>query len=137
MSQDRRTGRSENFECGSSSGQVFLPPPSLQLTSLSDESLVLLYLSLSDEVELMAAFTPVDVISVQQGAGGWDTCWDLLLSTSTSTCMNTCTCTSGLNRFMNSFGSQLMLSLTFKGSANNGQSKWKIKMEKSGFTNTY
>lgn len=31
---------------------------------MSDESLALLYLSLSDEVELMATFTPADVISV-------------------------------------------------------------------------
>lgn len=37
--------------------------PSLQLSSMSDESLVLLYLSHSYEVELMATFTPADVIS--------------------------------------------------------------------------
>lgn len=47
-----------------SSGQVSFPAPSLQLSSTSDESLVLLYLSHSDEVELMATFTPADVISV-------------------------------------------------------------------------
>lgn len=40
------------------------PTPSLQLSSVSDESLVLLYLSHSDEVELMATFTPADVIRV-------------------------------------------------------------------------
>lgn len=38
------------------------PTPSLQLSSVSDESLVLLYSSHSDEVELMATFTPADVI---------------------------------------------------------------------------
>lgn len=44
--------------------RFFFPAPSLQLSSTSDESLALLYLSLSDEVELMATFTPADVISV-------------------------------------------------------------------------
>lgn len=44
--------------------RFFFPAPSLQLSSMSDESLALLYLSLSDEVELMATFTPADVISV-------------------------------------------------------------------------
>lgn len=58
---DRYGGRGE---CVSSSGQVSSPAPSLQLSSTSDESLVLLYLSHSDEVELMATFTPADVISV-------------------------------------------------------------------------
>lgn len=38
------------------------PTPSLQLSSLSDERLALLYSSHSDEVELMATFTPADVI---------------------------------------------------------------------------
>lgn len=38
------------------------PTPSLQLSCVSDESLVLLYSSHSDEVELMATFTPADVI---------------------------------------------------------------------------
>lgn len=51
-------------ECVSSSVQVSFPAPSLQLSSTSDESLALLYLSHSDEVELMATFTPADVISV-------------------------------------------------------------------------
>lgn len=50
-------------ECLSSSGQVSNPTPSLQLSSVSDESLALLFLSHSDEVELMATFTPTDVIS--------------------------------------------------------------------------
>ena len=48
----------------SSSVQVSSPAPSLQLSSTPDESLALLYLSHSDEVELMATFTPADVISV-------------------------------------------------------------------------
>lgn len=59
--EDRYGGRGE---CVSSSGQVSSSTPSLQLSSTSDESLVLLYLSHSDEVELMATFTPADVISV-------------------------------------------------------------------------
>lgn len=45
-------------------GQVSSAAPSLQLSSASDQSPALLYLSLSDEVELMATFTLVDVISV-------------------------------------------------------------------------
>ena len=103
-----RTGDEEGYaECVSSSGQVSFSTPSLQLSSLSDESLVLLYLSLSDEVELMATFTPADVIIVQRGAWWRDTCWELLLSTSTSTRMNTCTCINGLNWVMNSFGTHL------------------------------
>lgn len=57
-------GYGEYGECVSSSGQVSFPAPSLQLSSNSDESLALLYLSHSDEVELMATFTPADVISV-------------------------------------------------------------------------
>lgn len=59
------------------------PTPSLQLSSVSDESLVLLYSSHSDEVELMATFTPADVIrevrlgsrregEVQTPAGSFD-----------------------------------------------------------------
>lgn len=44
--------------------QVSCPAPSVQLSSRSDESLALLYLSHSDEVELMTTFTPDDVISV-------------------------------------------------------------------------
>lgn len=60
-----RIGEEEGYgECVSSSGQVSFPAPSLQLSSTSDESLALLYLSHSDEVELMATFTPADVISV-------------------------------------------------------------------------
>lgn len=56
----------------SSSGQVSSPGPSLQLyTSTSDGSLVRLYLSHSDEVELMATFTPADVISVVR-PGSWE-----------------------------------------------------------------
>lgn len=54
-------GHSESV---SSSGQVSFPTPSLQLSSTSDESLALLYLSHSDEVELMVSFAPADVISV-------------------------------------------------------------------------
>lgn len=46
------------------------PTPSLQLSSVSDESLVLLYLSHSDEVELMATFTPADVIRVVRLGSG-------------------------------------------------------------------
>lgn len=61
------------------------PTPSLQLSSVSDESLVLLYLSHSDEVELMATFTPADVIRVvrlgsRRGGRGPYTCWVLLRS---------------------------------------------------------
>lgn len=60
-----RIGEEKRYsECLSSSGQVSFPTPSLQLSSMSDESLVLLFLSHSDEVELMATFTPADVISV-------------------------------------------------------------------------
>lgn len=60
-----RIGEEEGYsECVSSSGQVSFPAPSLQLSSMSDERVVLLYLSHSDEVELMATFTPADVISV-------------------------------------------------------------------------
>lgn len=57
-------GYGEYGECVSSSGQVSFAASSLQLSSNSDESLALLYLSHSDEVELMATFTPADVISV-------------------------------------------------------------------------
>lgn len=61
VEEDRYGGRGE---CVSSSGQVSSPAPSLQLSSTSDESLVLLYLSHSDEVEQTSTFTPADVISV-------------------------------------------------------------------------
>lgn len=81
-----RTGEDGYSDCVSSSGQVSFPAPSLQLSSMSDESLVLLYLSHSDEVELMATFTPADVISVlrlgeQEGESVGITCCELLLST--------------------------------------------------------
>ncbi|KAM3613145.1 uncharacterized protein V6R79_021382 [Siganus canaliculatus] len=62
-------------------------PPRYSCPPRSDESLVLLYLSHSDEVELIATFTPADVISVLRPGSrrvgkDWDTCWELLLSTS-------------------------------------------------------
>lgn len=65
----RTSDGEEEGICVSSSGWVSFSTPSLQLSSSpSDESLVRLYLSLSDEVELMATFTPPDVIIVQPGA---------------------------------------------------------------------
>lgn len=49
--------------------RFLLPAP--HYTSTSDGSLVRLYLSHSDEVELMATFTPADVISVVR-PGSWE-----------------------------------------------------------------
>lgn len=51
--------------------RFLLPGPSLQLSSTSDGSPALLYLSHGDEVELMATFTPADVISVVR-PGSWE-----------------------------------------------------------------
>lgn len=66
------SGRSEIWGGGGILGMcIIIWPgflsPSLQLSSPSDESLSLLYLSHSDEVELMATFTPADVINAAPG----------------------------------------------------------------------